>query len=126
MLTNVGDTLPVIYNQTFRHLCVNQRYEFSLYTANIVKKVINQYKPNLRFEVRRTTNKTDLIARVYTGDIDHYDWMTWSQHAISFVAPSDSVDILLISQTQNTFGNDIALDDFQFRTCSTNNLTVCP
>ena len=61
---NFVNTHPVFYTQTFRRLCRGQRYEFSLYIANVSAFSANQELPNFRLEVRSTTNQTDLIARL--------------------------------------------------------------
>ena len=126
MLIGLDGSLPPFYVQTFRQLCVGQLYEFTLYMGNVLQRLWNQTRPNIRLEVRNTANQSELIAQFDTGDIADYDSLTWTQYAISLMTPISSVDILLISQAPGGWGNDLVIDDIKFRSCSTNNLTICP
>lgn len=108
---NLANTHPVVYTQTFRQLYLGQWYEISLYIANVIALSANQ---------------TNLIARLNVGDIAAYNSLTWTQYAISFGTPTSAVDVILIAQTSGGSGADFAIDDILFRTCSTNNLTICP
>ena len=126
LLFNLAGPVAPFYTQTFSYLCVGQRYEFSLYLANLVQQSANYVNPNIRLEVRSTSNQTDLIALWNVSEIIDENSLTWIHHGISFVTPISSVDILLITQVSSGWGNDLVIDDIQLRTCSTNNVTSCP
>jgi hypothetical protein len=94
--------------------------------ANIVKKNLNDPKPNVRFEVRAQTVQKDILAQTITGDIPDYETMTWSKHGVSFIASSTSVTLLMISNVTVIRGNDLAIDDIELRVCSTPYFGFCP
>jgi hypothetical protein len=115
-----------LFNSTVNGLCIGSRYEFSAYLANIVKKNLNDPKPNVRFEVRAQTVQKDILAQTITGDIPDYETMTWSKHGVSFIASSTSVTLLMISNVTVIRGNDLAIDDIELRVCSTPYFGFCP
>ena len=98
LLFNLAVSGAPFYIQTFSQLCVGQRYEFSLYLANLIQPSYNVMNPYIRMEVRSTSNQTDLIAVWNVNEIVAQNSFTWIQHGLSFVTPISSVNILLISQ----------------------------
>lgn len=122
-LANADPSPGQFYRGTVDDLCIGQRYEFSAYMANIVKP-LGLAKPNILFQIRTPSDNT-LIAQLGTGDIPEYSSMTWTKYGISFVAMNTSVVIIMISNTANPAGNDIALDDITFRICSNVSSGVC-
>lgn len=104
-----------LFNFTLNNLCIGVRYEFSAYLGNVVKKEYNLMKPNIRFEVRMTTAGNPVLAEFSTGDIPEYDTMTWSKCGLSFIASTNSVVLLIISNFGAGSGNNIAIDDIELR-----------
>jgi hypothetical protein len=124
---NVGDPHPQFFNFTINHLCVGLRYEFSAYLANVIKKEYdNLVEPNVLFQVRAAADPENVIAELSTGNISGYDNMTWSRYGLTFIATSRSVYLLMISKAKGNNGNDLAIDDIEFRVCSTQHSGFCP
>jgi hypothetical protein len=114
------------FKSTVNGLCIGVCYEFSAYLANIMKKIDNYRKPNVRFEVRATIVQNDPLAQLVTGDIPQYDNMTWSKHGLSFIASNTSVVLLMIPHVVGHDGNDLAIDDIELRVCPTVQAGFCP
>jgi hypothetical protein len=123
-LVDMGAHGTEIFSTNVHNLSIGLRYEFSAYLANIIRKdkLVSYPEPNILFEVRTSTAENQLLAQLSTGDISKYDEMTWSKYGLSFVTPSSSVVLSLISNVQNltSIGNDVAIDDIELRVCSTN------
>ncbi|CAF5219042.1 unnamed protein product, partial [Rotaria magnacalcarata] len=81
---------------------------------------------DVRLEVRAAKEDGDLIASKSTGDIPQCNNMTWSKHGISFSPTSSSVVILMLSNVNQSSGNDVAIDDIELRVCSGNHSGLCP
>ncbi len=128
-LVDMGAYRSQISSTTVHNLSIGLRYEFSAYLANVIRKDawVTHFEPNLRFEVRSSTAENQLLAQLSTGDISKYDKMTWSKYGLSFVTPSSSVVLSLISNvlTSRLLGNDVAIDDIELRVCSTNHSGDC-
>ena len=116
------------FNRTIDNLCVGQQYEFSLYLANICKnKTVCLIDPNVRFEMRSTSPENKLLAQYTSGNVPiNVTVMVWNKYGFSFVPPTSSVVLLMISAAKGGAGNDLALDDIALRICSRRNITGCP
>jgi hypothetical protein len=115
-----------LFKYTITNLCIGQRYEFSTYLANALKKGNNLIKPNVRFEVQAATAQNSLFAQILTNDIPEDDKLTWRKYGLSFVASDSSIVLLMISQAGGGIGNNIAIDDIELRACSTTHSDFCP
>jgi hypothetical protein len=115
-----------LFKSTVNDLCIGVRYEFSAYLANIIQKKHPSIKPNIRFEVQTTTGQKYLVAQLSTQDIPAFSKMTWKKYGLSFAASNHSVVLLMIAEPKGGGGNDLAIDDIQFRVCSTADSSVCP
>ncbi len=128
-LVDMGAHGTEIFSTTVHNLSMGLRYEFSAYLANVIRKDawVPHFEPNLRFEVRSSTAENQLLAQLSTGGISEYNKMTWSKYGLSFVTPSSSVVLSLISNvgTFTLVGNDVAIDDIELRVCSTNHSQSC-
>ena len=122
-LANADPNPGQFYKETVNNLCIGERYEFSAYLTNIVKP-LGLAKPNVLFQIRTPSDNT-LIGQLGTGDIPEYSSMTWVKYGISFVAMNTSVVIIMISNTANPMGNDMAIDDIAFRICSNASSAAC-
>lgn len=116
---------PLFHTQICRQLCSGQQYEFSFYIANLGPQIDQFTNPNLLLEVRSSINYTDLIVSWSTREVLAEQLFTWVKHGISFIASTISVDIRLTSQAAGDRGNDFAIDDIEFRSCATDNFSIC-
>jgi hypothetical protein len=123
---NVAGNNSLIFNFTINDLCIGLAYEFYAYVANVATKQSNLFRPDILFQVRTATVENCLLAQLITGNIPDYDNMTWSKHSLSFIAASRSVVLLIISNSRENWGNDLAIDDIELRVCSTNYSGFCP
>ena len=115
----------ILFRSTIHDLCIGLRYEFSAYLVNIVQKIKQLAKPSIRYEVRTASVENDLIAQLSTGEIIDTDMMTWFKHSLSFVAPTSSVQLLMIGESDGINGNDIAIDDIELKICSNTDSVSC-
>jgi hypothetical protein len=95
------------YNGRVDNLCIGLRYEFSVYLANLCKPS-GKINPNVLFEVR-STDENILLAQLNSGDIVEQETLTWEKYGFSFIAPSSSVNLLMISNAPGGIGNDIVI-----------------
>ena len=128
MLVNAETTRGQFYNRTIGNLCVGQRYELSVYLANVCAKQLRcPTDPNVRFEMRSSPPENKLLAEYSSGNVPvHNTTMIWKQYGFSFVPSTSSVVLLMISSIKPDFGNDVALDDIALRPCSSQRVTGCP
>ncbi|CAF4171771.1 unnamed protein product, partial [Adineta steineri] len=83
-------------------------------------------KPNVRFEVRKTADSQNILARNITGPLQQQSSMVWKKHGLLFNPSVTSVTLSMISHVKGGKGNSIAIDDIQLRVCSTTYSGVCP
>ena len=114
-LLNVGAKNSVIFESTIKNLSAGVRYEFSAYLANVENKNSKNSNPNLRFEVRTLGG---LLERQDTNGIPKCKNMNWQKYGLSFIAPTNSVTLSMISNVGDERGNNIAIDDIEVRACS--------
>ncbi len=125
-LVSMGKSLQ-FFQSTVNNLCIGLCYEFSVYLMNPVQELLlNILKPNIRLEVRTATNGNKSLAQFSTGKIPAYKELTWSKYGLSFNASSTSIVLLMISNTGEGDGNDLAIDDIELRVCSPNRSGVYP
>ena len=128
MLVNAANSGGRFYYGVINELCVGQRYEFSVYLANVcTNKSRCPVDPNVRFEMRSMASDFKLLAEYSSGDVPiNETTMVWKQYGFSFIPSSSSVILLIISSVGGSNGNDVALDDIALRLCSRENNTSCP
>lgn len=112
------------YNGRVDNLCIGLRYEFSVYLANLCKPS-GRINPNVLFEVR-STDENILLAQLNSGDIVEHGTLSWEKYGLSFIAPSSSVNLLMISNAFGGNGNDIIIDDIALRVCAHKGSGFCP
>ena len=100
------------YRDTLSELCVGASYHFSAFLKNIFLPQTTYpvvIKPNVRFELREIDGT---LVKVYnTGTIESGSLNPWIEYGVSFVAPSQRLVFLLISDAEGGIGNDLAIDD---------------
>ncbi|MBO7367295.1 MAG: hypothetical protein J6U24_01655, partial [Paludibacteraceae bacterium] len=120
LLVNAGHAAISFYEQTFTGLCKNTVYDFSAFVANVCPDDgKNRVLPNIGFKVY--AGSTELLS-VESGDIpDGTDWIEKGGSFNSGDNTSVLVKIFNNVQTAGTGtidGNDVAIDDITFSTCS--------
>jgi hypothetical protein len=124
-LVNADEKPGQFYKGRVNNLCFGQRYEFSVYLANVCKLNTVRIKPNLLFEVR-TTDGNDLLVELSLGEVVKHDTLTWKKYGLSFTATSSSVVLLMISHGLGEMGNGLVLDDIALRVCNGTGPGFCP
>ena len=129
LLVNADVPPAVFYEQTFKGLCTNTIYDFSAFVANVTTESGQVRAPvNVGFRVfgcNGTNCATELI-KVESGDLPSST--NWVEKGGSFNSQGfTSVKVQLFNNLDATpyvdkdgkvIGNDIAIDDITFSTCS--------
>jgi hypothetical protein len=123
-LVNADYNPDQFYNGTVNNLVVGQKYQLSLYVANLLTTV--GIEPNILFQVRSPAPNNVLLAQIATGNISATPTITWVQYGISFTAVSESVTLLMISNAPGGYGNDLVIDDIVFQVCNPVPTTTTP
>ena len=129
LLVNADVPPAVFYEQTFTDLCPNTIYDFSAFVANVTKESGQVRAPvNVGFKVFgcNGTNCTEDLLRVESGDLPPST--NWVEKGGSFNSKGfTSVKVQLFNNLDSSpyvdkdgkvIGNDIAIDDITFSTCS--------
>ncbi len=115
---NVAIERTELFNLTIGNLCTGLSYELSAYLGNAVTiKHEHWIKPNVLFQVRSPIIRDHILAQLSTGDIPESENMTWTKYGLSFIAPSSSVILFMISTAEGGLGNDLVIDDIELRVC---------
>jgi hypothetical protein len=128
LLVNADVPPAVFYEQTFTGLCTNTIYDFSAFVANVTTESGQVRAPvNVGFRVFgcNGTNCTTELVKVESGDLPSST--NWVEKGGSFNSGNfSSVKVQLFNNLDSTpyvtagkvIGNDIAIDDITFSTCS--------
>lgn len=129
LLVNAAVPPAVFYEQTFTGLCTNTIYDFSAFVANATTENGQTRAPvNVGFRVFgcNGTNCTTELIKVESGDLPSST--NWVEKGGSFNSQAfTSVKVQLFNNLDSTpyvdkdgkvIGNDIAIDDITFSTCS--------
>lgn len=124
MIINADANAKTFYAGTVSSLCSGQQYSLSFYAAFIgnssYQTICNGFGgfkyPNIRMRVKDAITGL-IITEIATGDITS---TSWNQYGMKWVMPSGYSSIIfeLINEGQGGCGNDLAIDDIQFGTCS--------
>ncbi len=125
LLVNADANNEIMYRGGFTAaLCSNQQYSVSFYAAfpgnpgyQTICDAFGGFKyPNIRIRIRDGVSGA-VITEAPTGIINTG---AWQQYGIKFLAPASYTKIIfeLINDAAGGCGNDIAIDDIQFGTCS--------
>ncbi len=116
LMVNASNNPGDFFLQTVSNLCPNTTYEFSAWVLNVVNNPA-LIKPNLTFRVE-SPNGT-VINQYSTGDIAVQAQPTWEPYGFFFTT-GPGITTVVLRITNNApggGGNDLALDDIQFRPC---------
>ena len=124
LLVNADAANTTFYRDTIHPLCPNQEYSLFFFAAFIgnssyqtVCDGFGGFKyPNIQIRIRDAVSGA-VITEGYSGNITT---SAWNQYGIRFVMPPgfSTVIIELINAGEGGCGNDLAIDDIQFGTCS--------
>jgi hypothetical protein len=82
--------------------------------------------PNVRFQVVDSATGTVVLAQIDTGDVPETASMSWIRYGLQFTATTTSVVLLILSNAlEQGTGNDFAVDDLVFRSCSEYGSSQC-
>lgn len=117
-----ASTTGDFYKRTVTGLCVNTTFEFSAWLMNIYNPGsgfcgANEIPINVRFEIWNDT-ETVLLGSGDTGNIMGTATPLWQQYALVFTTGSEtSVVLKMKNNGVGGCGNDLAIDDIEFRAC---------
>ena len=116
MMVNASNTPGDFFLQTVSNLCPNTTYEFSAWVLNVVNNPA-LIKPNLTFRVESTAGA--VLNQYSTGDIGVFSQPTWEPFGFYFTTGlgTNTVVLRITNNAPGGGGNDLALDDIQFRPC---------
>jgi gliding motility-associated-like protein/uncharacterized repeat protein (TIGR01451 family) len=119
MVVDAEATPGKFYERTITGLCAGTTFEFSAWIMNInPQSGVSQ--PSLRFDIVDANNPNGpAIKSVSTGSVPFASPGTWIRQAGIFQMPSTTSAVILriFSNTPNSNGNDLALDDIAFAAC---------
>jgi gliding motility-associated-like protein len=110
------------YRRVVTGLCVNTTFEFSAWVMNVYNPSsgvcgAGEIPVNVRFEIWNT-NETVLLGAGNTGNIMGTFSPIWQQYALVFTTGSEtSVVLKMKNNGVGGCGNDLAIDDIEFRAC---------
>ncbi len=120
---NSAPTPGEFYRQTVSNLCPGTTYEFAAWVANVINASVlpSAILPNITFNILDPTTQA-VLATYNTGDIPHFNTMTWNQYSFLFLLPAGNNSVTLVLANNNIGGNaqpgnDLAIDDITFRPC---------
>lgn len=124
LIVNADFSPGEFYRTTVSGLCETTTYEFSAWLLNLIKIpgfCSNQgieIPFNVRFEIWDSTD-TNLLANGETGDVFGAVDPTWGEYGLVFqtLANQDTVILKMINNGQGGCGNDLAIDDIEFKSC---------
>ena len=110
MVVNASFSPGIFYENTVDNLCENTTYQFTADVLNLIKPGLNQIKPNLEFLI-------DDVVQYTTGTI--VEDGQWNTYGFTFVSAPGTNELKLTvrNSAPGGNGNDIALDNFEFRAC---------
>ena len=110
------------YKRTVTGLCINTTFEFSAWVMNIYNPGSNfcgasEIPINVRFEIWNDT-ETVLLGSGNTGNIIGTSTPLWQQFALVFTTTNQTTAVLKMKNNGlGGCGNDLAIDDIEFRAC---------
>ncbi|WGD35931.1 T9SS type B sorting domain-containing protein [Olleya sp. YS] len=125
LIVNAGFSAGEFYRTNVSGLCESTTYEFSAWLLNLViagtfcsTQPSGSIPVNVRFEIWDSTD-TNLLASGDTGNITETASPNWQEFGLVFqTLPGETAVILkMINNGNGGCGNDLAIDDIEFKTC---------
>lgn len=124
LIVNADANPGEFYRTEITGLCENTTYEFSAWLINLV--IANSFcasQPggtipiNVRFEIRNGSD-TIVLASGDTGNIIESANAAWNEYGLVFnTGNQTSVILRMINNGAGGCGNDLAIDDIEFKSC---------
>lgn len=142
LIVNADFTAGEFYKTTVTGLCEFTTYEFSAWLLNLLKvpgfcvDLGIEIPINVKFQIW-DSNETTIIASGDTGDIYATAAPTWGEFGLVFqtLENQQSVVLKMLNNGGGGCGNDLVIDDIEFKTCGDNvvvtdeldntSLTIC-
>ncbi len=120
LLVNADVTPGEFYRARVTGLCESTLFEFSAWVMNVVPPPIcsgNALDPNVRFEIRDTAG--NLLGTTNTGPITESTSPQWNKYGVSITTGPgmNEVDVIMLNNGPGGCGNDLAIDDIEFKAC---------
>ena len=121
MVVNASYSPGEFFKTTISGLCGGTTYEFSSWIMNLLKagscSTNSQRFPNVTFNIETTSGT--VLKTFSTGNIPETSSPQWNRYATFFTTPTgiSTVVLRLVNNAPGGCGNDLALDDIQFRAC---------
>ena len=125
LVINAATAAGEFYQTSISGLCENTTYEFSSWLINLVRAgTFCSAQPggtipiNVRFEIYDSTG-INLLAGGDTGNIVETASPNWQEFGLVFqtLIGQDEVILKMINNGAGGCGNDLAIDDIEFKTC---------
>jgi len=125
MIVNAGFSAGEFYRTIVSGLCETTTYEFSAWLINLViagsfcsTQPSGTIPINVSFEIWDSTD-ANLLAIGITGNVFETSSPNWQEYALVFqTLPGQTAVILkIINNSIGGCGNDLAIDDIEFKTC---------
>ena len=143
LVVNAAAAAGEFYKTTITGLCETTTYEFSAWVTNLViggsfcsRQPGGTIPINVKFEIWDSTN-TNLLASGDTGNIIETSSPFWNEYGLVFqtLVGQNAVILKMINNGQGGCGNDLAIDDIEFKSCGdlisvtdsfgNSNITLC-
>ena len=110
MIVNAAFEPGKFYEQTVTGLCENTEYQFTADVRNILRPGTGQIFPNVSFLINN-------VVQFTTGNVPENQ--RWNTYGFSFnTAPGETtITLSLSNNAPGGFGNDLAIDNIEFRAC---------
>ncbi|MGV3558249.1 T9SS type B sorting domain-containing protein [Larkinella arboricola] len=126
IIVNASYDAGEFYSQSVTGLCSGITYEFSVWVLNLMNPTPQNgcnsleptpLDPDITMKIQRADGS--LIKTIHTGTIARSTSPVWLRYAILFTMPvnENSVVVKLVNNGPGGCGNDLVLDDIQFRPC---------
>lgn len=127
LIVNADFNPGEFYKTTISGLCEFTTYEFSAWVLNLLKvpgfcvDLGIEIPINVKFQIWNES-ETALIASGDTGDIYATAAPTWGEYGLVFqtLENQNSVVLKMLNNGAGGCGNDLAIDDIEFKTCGDN------
>ena len=123
LIVNAGFTAGEFYRTTVSGLCETTTYEFSAWLLNLLDVPSScsqnvEIPINVSFQIWDSTD-SNLLASGDTSDIFSTPDPVWGDYGLVFqtLAGQNSVILKMINNGEGGCGNDLAIDDIEFKSC---------
>ena len=126
LLVNAAAATGEFYRRDITGLISGNSYNFSAWVANILNATTGctpASPVNVNFEIYNGATK---IQELSTGNITAQSSLSgiWKEYGITFTAPASTLTLVMRNAAPGGCGNDLAIDDISFITCTAGTQTV--